>query len=144
MVDFLTPAERSARMSRIKGRDTRPEKILRRVLYSLGLRYRLNRQDLPGKPDLVFSKYKAVVFVHGCFWHRHVGCNISTTPKSNSSFWLDKFDRNVARDIKVVEALTCLGWRVFVVWECELGSEKKALLTGARIAKLLRGDCYDV
>lgn len=139
MVGFLTPDERSIRMLRIKGRDTRPEKVFRRVLYGFGLRYRLNRKDLPGKPDLVFLRYKAVVFVHGCFWHRYVGCKISTTPKPNSEFWLDKFDRNVACDINVAETLTRLGWRVFVVWECELSSEKKAQVAGARVAEFIRG-----
>ena len=91
MVDFLTTAQRSERMSRIRGKDSQPELALRRVLHRLGLRYRLHAKELPGKPDLVFPRHKAVVFVHGCFWHRHKGCNIATTPKSNTPFWVEKF-----------------------------------------------------
>lgn len=134
MVDFLSPSERSERMSRIRGKDTQPELALRRVLHGLGLRYRLHGAGLPGKPDLVFPRYKAVVFVHGCFWHRHAGCNIATLPKSNTSFWIEKFQRNVARDTRVVAQLEVQGWRVFVAWECELATPAKASQTGARLA----------
>jgi DNA mismatch endonuclease (patch repair protein) len=108
------------------------------VLHSLGLRYRLNGADLPGKPDLVLPRHKAVVFVHGCFWHRHSNCNIATTPKSNTAFWVEKFEKNVARDNRVTELLNATGWRVFVAWECELGSARKAQATGERIAELIR------
>ena len=140
MTDFLSPKERSERMSRIRGKDTRPEVALRKVLHSLGLRYRLHGSGLPGKPDLVFARYKAVVFVHGCFWHRHGGCAIATTPKSNTAFWLDKFSKNVARDVRVIQALQGLGWRVFVAWECELGSASKAQATGETLAQRIRGE----
>ena len=102
MADFLTPAERSERMSRIRSRDTSPEIALRKALHRLGLRFRLNDKRLPGKPDLVFPRYKTAVFVHGCFWHRHQVCNIATTPKTNTAFWQEKFDRNVARDRRVI------------------------------------------
>ena len=139
MTDFLSPEERSKRMARIKGANTRPEIVLRKVLHSLGLRFRLNRKDLPGRPDLVFPRYNAIVFVHGCFWHRHHNCNISTIPKTNSDFWSEKFKKNVARDIRVVESLAELGWRVFVVWECELSSAKKAKATGQKLSELIRG-----
>jgi DNA mismatch endonuclease (patch repair protein) len=137
MVDFLTPAQRAERMSRIRGKDSQPELALRRVLHRLGLRYRLHATNLPGKPDLVFPRYKAVVFVHGCFWHRHRGCKIATTPKSNTPFWVEKFDKNVARDSRVTTTLEKLGWRVFVVWECEL-TPTKVQATGELLARLLR------
>lgn len=138
MADFLTPEERSERMARIKSAHTRPEVALRKTLHNLGLRYRLNSATLPGKPDLVFPRYKAVVFVHGCFWHRHQNCNIATTPKSNTSFWVDKFSKNVARDERVISLLRSLGWRVFVVWECEVSSLKKAKATGLKLSNLIR------
>ncbi|MFJ5240102.1 very short patch repair endonuclease [Pseudomonas neuropathica] len=140
MTDFLSPKERSERMARIKGSNTRPEIALRKVLHSLGLRYRLNGLGLPGKPDLVFPRYKAVVFVHGCFWHRHSNCNIATTPKSNTEFWVQKFEKNVARDNRVTSSLKAAGWKVFIVWECEVGSAKKANATGKRIADLIRAE----
>jgi len=141
MTDFLTPAERSDRMSRIRGKDTQPELALRKVLHRLGLRYRLHGAGLPGKPDLVFPRYRTVVFVHGCFWHRHDGCNIATTPKSNTPFWLEKFKKNVTRDARVATQLEALGWRVFIVWECELGSAIKSKTTGERLNFLSRQIC---
>src|SRR5687767_4934683 len=100
MPDFLTPSERSARMARIRSTNTSPELALRRALHQLGLRFRLHTAGLPGKPDLAFPRHKAVVLVHGCFWHRHHGCKIATTPKSNTAYWQEKFDRNVARDAR--------------------------------------------
>jgi DNA mismatch endonuclease (patch repair protein) len=139
MADFLSPIERSERMSRIRGKDTRPELALRKVLHGLGLRYRLHGAGLAGKPDLVFARYKTVVFVHGCFWHRHGGCNIATTPKSNTPFWVGKFEKNVARDARVARILEEAGWKVLVVWECELASARKAIATGERLAALIRG-----
>lgn len=138
MTDFLSPHERSERMSRIRGEDTGPELALRKVLHRLGLRYRLHGAGLPGKPDLVFPRHKTVVFVHGCFWHRHPGCSIATTPKSNTPFWTNKFEKNVTRDARVMAALTELGWRVFVAWECELASASKAKATGEQLAILIR------
>lgn len=135
MVDFLSPKERSARMSHIKGKDTKPELSLRKVLHGLGFRYRLHVADLPGKPDLVFPKYKTVVFVHGCFWHSHIGCKIATTPKSNTEFWIEKFEKNKERDARAKKALEDAGWTALVVWECELSSMKKALETGQRIGE---------
>lgn len=134
MADFLTPRERSERMSRIRGKDTKPELALRKVLHGIGLRYRLGGAGLSGTPDLVFPRHKVVVFVHGCFWHRHAGCNIATTPKSNTTFWLEKFSKNIARDSRVNAALKDAGWRVFVVWECEVNSQAKARATGQRLA----------
>lgn len=138
MTDFLSTKERSERMARIKGSDTRPEITLRKVLHRLGLRYRLHGAGLPGKPDLVFPRYKTVVFVHGCFWHRHPNCNVATTPKSNTAFWMEKFEKNVARDDRVTGLLKAAGWTVFVVWECEVGSARKAKATGEQLAELIR------
>lgn len=138
MTDFLSPAERSDRMSRIRGKDTQPELALRKVLHRLGLRYRLHGAGLPGKPDLVFPRHRTAVFVHGCFWHRHDGCKIATTPKSNTLFWQEKFEKNVARDERVATDLQALGWTVLVVWECELAPAKKAQETGERIYKMIQ------
>lgn len=137
MTDFLSPAERSERMSRIRSKDTQPELLLRKALHRLGLRYRLHGTGLPGKPDLVFPRYKAVVFVHGCFWHHHTGCKIATTPKSNTPFWLEKFKKNVARDTRVAAELEALGWRVFIVWECELTSITRTHATSERLHGLI-------
>lgn len=138
VVDSLTSAERSARMSRIGGRNTSPEIALRKALHRLGLRFRLHTRALPGKPDLVFPKYKAIVFVHGCFWHRHAGCKIATTPKSNTEFWIEKFNKNVLRDAKVSQSLFDMGWRIFVAWECELSSAAKTEATASRLAEQIR------
>lgn len=120
-MDVVDRATRSRMMSGIRGRDTKPEKQVRSFLHRAGLRFRLHA-SLPGRPDLVFPKHRAVVFVHGCFWHRHVGCRYATTPSSNAEFWQAKFDANVARDNRVSRQLRKEGWRVFVVWECRLSS----------------------
>ena len=109
-------------MSNIKGRDTRPEIAVRRIAHRLGFRFRLYRNDLPGRPDLVFPRYRAVVFVHGCFWHRHRGCRYAYSPKTRVRFWTEKFRDNVARDRRNVNALRKLGWRVLIMWECETRS----------------------
>lgn len=107
-------------MAGIGGRNTRPELRLRKALHALGFRYRLHVRDLPGRPDLLFPRYEAVVFVHGCFWHRHAGCRLTTTPATNAAFWQEKFASNLARDTRNVAALRHLGWRVALVWECAL------------------------
>ncbi|WP_254916272.1 very short patch repair endonuclease [Achromobacter denitrificans] len=125
-------------MSKIRGKDTQPELALRKALHRLGLRFRLHGSGLPGRPDLVFPRYKAVVFVHGCFWHRHDGCNIATTPKSNTPFWLEKFDKNVGRDRRVTAQLEELGWRVFVAWECELSSPQRTTRTSEKLAEKIK------
>jgi DNA mismatch endonuclease (patch repair protein) len=118
LVDVVSTAVRSRMMSGIRGRDTKPEMLIRRYLHSQGLRYRLHVSSLPGKPDLVFSRFKTVIFVHGCFWHRHDGCRFATTPSSNREFWMTKLSGNVIRDIRNVELLISTGWRVVIVWEC--------------------------
>ncbi|AJK45842.1 XorII very-short-patch-repair endonuclease [Burkholderia plantarii] len=137
MVDPLSPSERSERMSRIRGKNTKPELTLRKALHRLGFRYRLHGAGLPGKPDLVFRRYKTVVFVHGCFWHRHAGCSIATTPKSNTAFWLEKFEKTMARDKRVTTQLEEQGWRVLVVWECELSTPAKAMQATERLAAII-------
>ncbi len=112
-------------MSRIKGRNTAPEVQVRSIIHKAGFRFRLHRKDLPGKPDIVLPKRRVVVFVHGCFWHRHQGCKNCTNPKTNAVFWQTKFDGNVARDDQNAKALRKAGWKVVVVWECELASPAK-------------------
>lgn len=106
-------------MSRVGGKNTTPEMVVRRVAHSLGLRFRLHRKDLPGTPDIVFPKWKIAIFVHGCFWHRHSGCAKASTPKSRTDFWQGKFDSNVQRDEKNARLLQDQGWSVLTIWECE-------------------------
>jgi DNA mismatch endonuclease (patch repair protein) len=118
-VDLLTSDQRSRLMSRVRYKDTRPELLVRRLVYKMGFRYRLHRSDLPGCPDLAFSKTHRVVFVHGCFWHRHKGCKLASSPKTRTEFWERKFNSNIARDERTQGALASLGWSVLVVWECE-------------------------
>lgn len=115
-----TAQHRSWNMSRVKGRDTKPELAVRSLLHRLGYRFRLHRQDLPGKPDIVLPGRRAVVLVHGCFWHRHPDCRYATTPKSNREYWQRKFAGNKERDRRQRAELAALGWKVIVVWECEL------------------------
>ncbi|KAA2235585.1 very short patch repair endonuclease [Salinarimonas soli] len=106
-------------MSRIRGRDTKPEMVVRSVAHALGRRFRLQRRDLPGTPDLVFPRSRAVIFVHGCFWHRHSGCRKASTPSTRREFWEEKFARNVVRDAANERKLRAMGWAVLVIWECE-------------------------
>jgi len=122
-------------MSRIRGRDTGPEKTVRSVLHRLGYRFRLQRRDLPGCPDIVLPRHRTVIFVHGCFWHRHPGCKYAYEPKSRRLFWQRKFRRNVERDEDARERLIVLGWRVLVIWECEIGP---AETLATRLRKALR------
>lgn len=119
-MDSLTPERRSWNMGRIRGRDTKPELLLRSVLHREGLRFRLHAKTLPGRPDLVLPKYRIAIFVHGCFWHRHQACPFAYNPKSNAKFWQKKFGENVARDARKADELRRAGWRVMVVWECEV------------------------
>ena len=110
---------RSKNMSAIKGKNTSPEIVVRKALFARGFRYRLHVAGLPGKPDLVLPKFKTVIFINGCFWHRHEGCKYAATPKSNSDFWVKKFAGNVERDTQNVAKLKALGWNIVIVWECE-------------------------
>ena len=122
MADTLTRSERSTRMALVRDKDTKPERIVRSIIHGLGFRYRLHQSDLPGKPDLVFSSRKKVIFVHGCFWHRHRDrkCPLARLPKSRLDFWLPKLENNRERDKKNRARLRQLGWRVLVIWECQL------------------------
>jgi len=124
-MDKITPERRSANMSRIRAKNTKPEMTVRRIAYGMGYRYRLHRKDLPGKPDLVFSSRKAVVFVHGCFWHSHPdpSCRNSVIPKTRMDFWVPKLEKNKERDAANEAALVSDGWRVLTIWECELKDE---------------------
>lgn len=115
-----TTPQRSRMMSSIRGKNTLPERTLRTILFSRGFRYRLHVRKLPGSPDIVFPKYRALVFVHGCFWHRHDGCRYTTTPRTNGNFWRQKFQGNIERDRRHMDALKALDWRVAIVWECAL------------------------
>jgi DNA mismatch endonuclease, patch repair protein len=118
LADIVDKATRSRMMSGIRSRNTRPEMKVRSALHRAGFRFRLHAQRLPGKPDLVFPKHHAVLFVHGCYWHRHEGCRIASTPSTNREFWVGKFEANIVRDRQARQALLAAGWRVAVVWEC--------------------------
>lgn len=135
MTDRLSKERRSWNMSRIKGRDTGPERIVRSLLHRMGYRFRLHGNELPGRPDIVLPKYRTVVFVHGCFWHRHRGCKNCTTPTSNRWFWAKKLEGNAARDRVNERTLRRAGWRVVLIWECN--TEKPEMLR-ARMVKLLK------
>jgi DNA mismatch endonuclease (patch repair protein) len=116
-------------MSKIRSKDTKPELALRKALFARGFRYRVNDKHLPGKPDIVLSKYKTVIFLHGCFWHRHEGCKYAYTPKTNTKFWIDKITSNTKRDKINMQKLTALGWNVLTVWECEIRHTYKHNIT---------------
>jgi len=139
-MDVVNPNVRSRIMGSVRQRDTRPEMRLRRQLHRLGLRYRVNVRSLPGSPDLVFPKFKAVIFVHGCFWHVH-GCKFSTTPSSRSAFWKKKFSDNLARDKRNIDKLSNQGWRVLVVWECALKQQDSSdEILSRRVISWLKGE----
>src|SRR5438445_8088994 len=123
--DRLTKERRSWNMSRIRGKDTSPEKRVRSQLHRMGYRFRLHRKDLPGSPDIVFVSRRIALFVHGCFWHRHRGCKNCTTPTNNRKFWVEKLEGNAARDKRNRLALRKLGWKTFVIWECEIEDRKR-------------------
>jgi len=119
-MDIFTKEKRSEIMSRIKSKDTGPEKKVRSLLHSLGFRFRLHRKDLPGKPDIVLPKYKTVIFVHGCFWHGHDCKAGKNTPASNRNYWNTKLSNNISRDQSNVSLLNAMGWKVIVIWECQV------------------------
>ena len=124
-MDVHDQKTRSYIMSRVKGKDTKTEEIVRKYLFSQGFRYRKNDKRLPGKPDIVLPKYKTVIFVNGCFWHKHEGCKYFVWPKSNSEFWKEKIESNIVRDKKQYEELKNAGWHVIIVWECELKKKQR-------------------
>jgi DNA mismatch endonuclease (patch repair protein) len=121
LMDTLSPQQRSERMSRIRGKNTKPELRVRRLLYSLGFRYRLHQRTLPGAPDIAFLSRRKVIFVHGCFWHQHAGCSIAHVPKSRREFWTSKLRRNCERDAANEQRLRELGWKSLIIWECQAG-----------------------
>ncbi len=127
MVDTLSPQARSERMGRIRGKDSEAELFVRGLVHQMGFRFRLHRRDLPGCPDLVFPRLKRVIFVHGCFWHRHPSpdCRLARMPKSRLDFWTAKLEGNRARDLRNQAALAAAGWEALVVWECELGDKER-------------------
>lgn len=124
-MDRISKEHRSWNMSQIKNRDTQPEKKVRTILHQMGFRFRLHQNDLPGKPDIVLPKYQIIIFVHGCFWHRHKGCRYAYTPKSRINFWTSKFSENINRDKRNARKLRRLGWHVWTVWECEIRDSHK-------------------
>lgn len=138
MVDTLTTAARSERMARVRSKDTKPEMIVRRLVHGMGYRYRLHGRDLPGQPDLVFRSRRKVIFVHGCFWHRHddPDCRLARLPKTRLDFWEPKLEANRQRDQRTAAALSDLGWEQLIVWECEV---KLAEQLGNRIRAFLQG-----
>lgn len=133
MTDHLSEEKRSWNMSRIRWKNTKPEKIIRSLLHCRGYRFRLHRKDLPGSPDIVLPKYKTVILINGCFWHQHPGCRRATIPKSNRNYWLPKLERNVSRFYENEKLLKEMGWKVIIVWECEL-KKKTAELIAERIS----------
>ena len=120
--------QRSRNMSAIKSKNTKPEITLRKLLHSMGYRFRLHRKDLPGSPDIVLPKYKTVIFVHGCFWHRHENCKYATTPKTRKEFWEKKFIENINRDNLNQANLSLKGWKIIIIWECQLKGDIKKLI----------------
>jgi DNA mismatch endonuclease, patch repair protein len=134
-MDTIDKEKRSWNMSRIRSSNTKPELIVRSLLHRMGYRFRLHRKDLPGKPDIVLPKYNIVIFVNGCFWHRHKGCKYSYNPKSRIDFWEKKFKENVNRDMRNKKALRKSGWNTVVLWECQIINEKKLM---AYIKKIIK------
>ncbi len=140
MTDIVDKQTRSRMMAGIKGKDTKPELVLRRALHARGFRYRLHSKNVPGRPDLVFPKHHAIVFVHGCFWHRHEGCRYTTTPSTRPEFWQAKFDANVIRDAAIRDQLIETGWRVATVWECSLRKTDQLATTVELLSTWLLSD----
>lgn len=136
MADGLSAEKRSWLMSCIRGKNTKPEMKVRKLAHAMGFRFRLYRREMPGTPDLVFPKMRVVIFVHGCFWHRHPGCSKASTPKSNTDFWSQKFKRNVERDAVNYALLEEAGWKVAVIWECETRDQ---LLLESKLRLILEG-----
>lgn len=146
MADIKTKEERSRNMAAIKSNDTKPEMLVRRYLHGCGFRYGLHNNNLPGKPDIVLRKYKTVIFIHGCFWHGHENCKYYRLPKSNVEFWESKIDANRARDKRVEAELQAKGWRVLIIWECELKTKERREKTFRELFYILDGiyshPCY--
>ncbi|MFD0870722.1 very short patch repair endonuclease [Paenibacillus residui] len=136
-MDKFDKEKRSEIMRKVTGKNTKPEIIVRRLLHRMGYRFRLHRSDLPGKPDIVLPKYKTVIFIHGCFWHGHEGCARSKLPATNRDFWEKKIAKNKVRDKEVFNQLEELGWRVLIIWSCEIQKKKMGILS-RRLEKYLK------
>ena len=129
MADVFSSDKRSWIMSRVKGENTKPEIKVRSLVHAMGFRYRLHRKNLPGKPDLVFPRHKKIIFVHGCFWHQHEGCRSAARPTSNITYWNKKLERTIERDKENILSLVQAGWKVLVIWECEISNTDNLLCT---------------
>ena len=138
MADIYDKEKRSEIMSHIRGKNTKPEVTLRKALFAQGFRYRINDKRLPGKPDIVFPKYKTAIFIHGCFWHGHEGCKYAYTPKTNTGFWVQKVQGNKERDIRTQTLLEAQGWNVLVVWECEIKGKEQLNEVASQISAILK------
>ena len=139
MADVHEPAVRSYNMSRIKSKDTKPEILVRKFLFSQGFRYRIHVKKLPGKPDIVLKRYNSIIFIHGCFWHKHNDCKYFVIPKTRTKWWLDKINRNVENDLKNYNKLKELGWNIITIWECKL-KPKRREETLINLIKLLKNE----
>jgi len=139
MMDVHEPEVRSYNMSRIRGKDTKPEIIVRKYLHSKGLRFRLHDKSLPGRPDIVLKKYNTVIFIHGCFWHGHKNCKYFVIPKTRTEWWLEKINRNIANDNANYSKLKESGWNIITIWECELKPKTKEITLKNLITKLSNG-----
>lgn len=128
LMDIVSPEKRSRMMAGIKGKNTKPEMAVRKIVHAMGFRFRLHRKDLPGSPDLVFPRLRRAIFVHGCFWHQHPGCRFAYLPKSNAQFWLEKLEGNKRRDALALTMLDALGWEALIVWECEISDQPALVL----------------
>ena len=129
MTDIFTTEKRSEIMSKISGKETKPEILVRKFLFAHGFRFRKNDKKLPGKPDIVLPKYKTIIFIHGCFWHGHSKCKKSKLPETRKEFWEEKINQNIGRDLRNIEELKNLGWNVILIWGCTLGKDKEETLT---------------
>lgn len=141
MADVHTIEQRHKNMAAIRAKDTKPEIIVRKYLWSHGFRYRLNHPRLPGKPDIVLRKYRTCIFVNGCFWHKHEGCKYFVVPKTGTEFWMNKVNRNQERDIEVKKKLASMGWHSITIWECELKPNKKDATLQSLVYTLSRYSC---
>ena len=139
-MDIVDKQTRSRMMANIKGKNTRPEITIRSLLHRQGFRFRIHDKSLPGKPDLVLKKYKAVIFVHGCYWHRHENCKLASMPKQNRAFWMKKFDANICRDGVVYFKLKSLGWRIAIIWECAIRDKSNLPLYINRLVCWLKSE----
>lgn len=140
MTDVMTPEQRSRCMAAVKGKNTKPEMMVRKFLFSKGLRYRVNNRKLPGAPDIVLKKYKTVVFIDGCFWHGHEGCRYYKMPKSNVDFWERKISHNKARDVSNTAVLKMMGWKVVRVWECDVKTKERRDFTLQKLFAEITGE----